>query len=158
MKKILPVIWQSQTQYIQNLLGTPLYKDLLSKVEAETITGDDLILVNDYIADTLLYYVQFELQIPLLFNFRNKSTATNNSQWSNPIGTKELSRIENRMKDKAEFFAKRITEYLCANSVLFPLYTTFTTSDEVRPQPGSATVSVFLNDTIERKCNRDFYG
>jgi hypothetical protein len=91
MKKILPTIWQSQVQYIQSYLGTVLYDDLEAKVIAGTLAGNDLILVNKYISNALLYWTLYELQIPLLFNFRNKSTATNNSDYSNPIGTKELA-------------------------------------------------------------------
>lgn len=157
MKKILPTIWQSQIQYIQSLVGTQLYNDLVTEVAASSISADNLILIDDYIADCLLYYTLYELQIPLLFNFRNKSTATNNSDYSNPIGTKEMSRIENRMKDKAEFFAERLTRYLCANTTLYPLYLTVVNSDDVIPEDGHATVGIYLGDTGKRKCNKYLY-
>ena len=157
MKKILPVIWQSQMQHIQNLLGTQLYNDLLSEIIADTITANNLILIDDYIADCLMYWVMYELQIPLLFNFRNKSTATNNSDYSNPISTKELSRVENRMKDKAEFFSVRLTRYLCANTDIYPLYLSVVNSDDVIPEDGKPTVSVYLGDTGKVKCNKYLY-
>lgn len=157
MKKILPTIWQSQIQYIQGLVGTQLYNDLVTEVIADTISADNLTLINDYIADCLLYYTLYELQIPLLFNFRNKSTATNNSDYSQPIGTKEMSRIENRMKDKAEFFAERLTRFLCANTILYPLYLTVVNSDDVIPEDGKPTVSIFLGETGKRKCNKYLY-
>ena len=157
MKKINPVIWQCQTQYIQSVLGSVLYNDLVAKVIAGTLAGDDLKLVDEYIADALMYWVMYEVQIPLLFNFRNKSTATNNSDYSQPIGTKELSRIENRFKDKAEFFSERITNYLCANTALYPLYMTATSSDDVIPEIAKPTVSVFLGDTYKPKCNKFLY-
>ena len=144
MKKILPTIWQSQVQYIQSYLGTVLYDDLEAKVIAGTLAGNDLILVNKYISNALLYWTLYELQIPLLFNFRNKSTATNNSDYSNPIGTKELARIENRMKDKAEFFSERLTDYLSAKANLYPLYMKANTSADMLPELGRPTVSVYL--------------
>ena len=156
MKKILPTIWQSQIQYIQTLLGTQLYEDLTSKISAGTIAGNDLTLVNDYIADTLMYWCIYELQIPLLFNFRNKSTATNNSTFSNPIGTKELARIENRMKSKAEFFSSRLTSYLLANQTLFPLFLKIVDSDDLMADSLNPSVSVYLGGD-SRKCNKYLY-
>tara|TARA_R110002073_G_scaffold4889_1_gene30962 strand:- start:144 stop:695 length:552 start_codon:yes stop_codon:yes gene_type:complete len=156
MKKILPTIWQSQTQYIQTLLGTLLYEDLTAKIEAGTLAGNDLILVNDYIADTLMYWCLYELQIPLLFNFRNKSTATNNSTFSQPIGTKELARIENRMKSKAEFFSGRLTSYLLANQTLFPKFLQVIDSDDLMSDSLNPSVSVYLGQPY-RKCNKFLY-
>jgi hypothetical protein len=86
----------------------------------------------------------YEVQIPLLFKFRDKNVSKKSSDNAFPISTKELSRIENRYKDKAEFFTKRISDYLCTNSALFPEYNTENEFDEVRPQDGKATVSVYL--------------
>lgn len=158
MKKILPTIWMCQIQYIQNLLGTQLYNELISEVEAGSISANNLILIDDYIADCLTYWCMYELQIPLLFNFRNKSTATNNSDYSNPISTKELSRIENRFKDKAEFFSVRVSKYLCANTDLYPLYMTAPNYDDVIAKDGKPTTNVYLGDTEVRKCNKWLYG
>lgn len=143
-KKILPTIWQSQIQYIQNLLGTKLYDDLKTKVIADTITGDDETLMVDYISDALLYWVQYELQIPLLYEFRNKNVSTNRSDNATPVDLKASYRIENRYKDKAEFFSKRVSDYLCANKELYPLFCTEDEFDEVRPHEGKSTVNLFL--------------
>jgi hypothetical protein len=144
MKQINPTIWQCQIQHIQNVLGTKLYDKILSDISASTLTGDYLTLVDDYCADALVYWVMYEVQIPLLFKFRDKNVSKKSSDNAFPISTKELSRIENRYKDKAEFFTKRISDYLCTNSALFPEYNTENEFDEVRPQDGKATVSVYL--------------
>lgn len=143
-KKISATVWQCQIQYIQNILGTKLYDDLLAKILASSIAGNDKILIDNYIRDTLLYWVMYEVQIPLLFEFRNKNVSKKSSDNAQPISTKELARIENRFKDKAEFFSKRLSDYLCANSALYPLFSTEDSTDEVHPQKQQATVSVYL--------------
>lgn len=143
-KKILPTIWQCQIQYLQNLLGTKLYDDLITKVIAGTIAGDDETLIVDYISDALLYWCQYELQIPLLYEYRNKNVSTNRSDDATPISLKDSYRIENRFKDKAEFFSKRLSDYLCANSTLYPLYCTETEIDEVTPHEGKAGTNLYL--------------
>jgi hypothetical protein len=156
MKLIRPTIWQCQIQYLQDLLGTLLYQDLLDKIEANTLAGNDLILVDNYVADCLTYWCLYELQIPLLFKFRNKSTSTNQSDYSNPISTKELDRIENRFKSKAEFFSKRLSLYLLANANLYPLFNKSNAVDEVLPQSGKSSVSVYLEGG-EARCNKFLY-
>ena len=137
MKLLNPTIWRCQIQYMQNVLGTKLYDKILSDIEASTLTG--------------VYWVMYEVQIPLLFKFRDKAVSTKNSTNSAPISTKELSRIENRFKDKAEFFTERISSYLCANESLYPEYDTENEYDETRPQDGMPTVSVYLGGPYSSK-------
>lgn len=148
-KKILPTIWQCQIQYIQGLLGTKLYEYLLTEIDDLIDNGTPLdavdeTLINDYIRDTHLYWAEYELQIPLLYEFRNKNVSKNRSDNGTPIDLKESYRIENRFKDKAEFFSERLSDYLCANSTLYPTYQTESDTDETRPQQGKPTVSIFL--------------
>ncbi len=152
MKLLNPTIWRCQIQYIQNVLGTNLYNKILSDIQADTLTGDYLILVDDYCVDALQYWVMYEVQIPLLFKFRDKSVSTKNSTNSVPISTKELSRIENRFKGKAEYFTKRVSDYLCTNSALFPEYNTENEQDEVPPHEGIASTSLFLGGTRQQIC------
>ncbi len=152
MKQINPTIYQCQIQHIQNVLGTKLYDKIISDIAASTLTGDYLTLVDDYCADALIYWVMYEVQIPLLFKFRDKNVSKKSSDNAFPISTKELSRIENRYKDKAEYFTKRISDYLCANESLYPEYNTEDEVDEVRPMDGKATVSVYLGGSSSKIC------
>ena len=156
MKLLNPTIWRCQIQYIQNVLGTKLYDKLLADIQADTLAGNYLILVDEYCAAALQYWVMYEVQIPLLFKFRDKSVSTKNSNNSTPISTKELSRIENRFKDKAEFFTERVSDYLRANDELFPEYDTEDEYDETRPHDGKPTVSVYLGGGTSKNCK--YYG
>ena len=61
-----------------------------------------------------------------------------------PISVKESYRIENRYKDKAEFFSERISAYLCANKELFPAYCTEDEIDEVKPTQGQPSTNLYL--------------
>lgn len=151
MKLLNPTIYRCQIQYIQNVLGTNLYDKILAEIQAGTLAGVYLTLVDDYCVDALQYWVMYEVQIPLLFKFRDKAVSTKNSTNSSPISTKELSRIENRFKDKAEFFTERISAYLCANESSYPEYNTENEYDETRPQEGMPTVSVYLGGPFATK-------
>ena len=72
-KKILPSVWRCQRQYIEPLLGTKLYEYLLVEVldlinNSVPLDANDKILIDDYIRDAHLYWLEYELQIPLLYN------------------------------------------------------------------------------------------
>ena len=153
MKLLNPTIWRCQIQYMQNVLGTNLYNRILADIEASTLTGDYLTLVDDYCVDALQYWVMYEVQIPLLIKFRDKSVSKKNSTNSTPIDSKMLSRVENRFKDKAEYFTKRISDYLCVNSALFTEYNTEDEVDEVNPHDGGASTSLYLRgNTSSNTC------
>jgi RNAse (barnase) inhibitor barstar len=152
MKLLNPTIWRCQIQYIQNVLGTKLYDAILTKIEASTLSGDYLTLVDDYCVDALQYWVMYEVQIPLLIKFRDKSVSKKNSTNSTPIDSKMLSRVDNRFKDKAEFFTKRISDYLCANESLFPEYNTEDEIDEVQPMAGMASTSLYMSPRTSKIC------
>ena len=144
MKLIEPTIWRCQIQYLQNVLGTKLYKSILDKIINDTLTGDYLNLVNDYCADSLLNYVMYEVQIPLLYKFRDKSVSKKSSDNAQPIDFKEHRYLKDFYKHKAEFFTSRLNDYLCEYSELFPEYDTEDGIDEVNPHGGKPTVSVYL--------------
>jgi len=145
-KLIRPSVWDAQELYIQDIIGSPLYSELKTQVVADTLTALNLTLVNDYIAPCLLKYVMTDAQVSLLYKFRNKSVLNDRSEFSNPIDFKEHRYLKDFYQMKAERYAEKIERYLCANSSDYPLYTTYTTSDEVRAHNIDNTVSVYLSE------------
>jgi len=157
MKLINPTIWYCQKAYLEQTLGTVLYDDLISKIVAGTLAGNDLTLVNDYIADALLYWVMYELQVPLTYKFRNKSLNKNTDANSQPVGFEEHKYLKDVYKPKAQYFTERLEKYLCANSDLFPLYNTTTEDDDLLPKNIPPQVSVYLGGKRIPKLNGNGY-
>lgn len=153
MKLILPTIFYCQKEYIEKAIGTPLYNDLTAKIIANTLAGYDLNLVDDYIADALLMWVRMEIQVPLLYKFRNKSVGKNNSEFSQPVDFTEHKYLKDYYRSKAEYFTSRLNDYLCANAALFSLYTTYTTSDQVRARPTKPSSGVWLGRRSRKNSN-----
>lgn len=154
MNLINPTVWRCQEQYIQSYLGTPLYDKISEDIVAGTVEGNYKTLIDRYIADTLLYYVMYEVQVPLLYKMRNKSVAKANSDNALPVSFTEHKYLRDFYKDKAEYFAKRLTDYLCVNTNLFPEYNLYTSSDQVRAKSATATTSVFLG--LDRPSKKGF--
>jgi hypothetical protein len=151
VKKLLPTVWWCQKAYIETALGTPLFDDLSTKVIAGTLAGDDLTLVDNYIADALLNWFMVEVQIALVYNYRNKSIGKNDSQWSDFIDAKELRFLRDQYKPRADYYIERLETYLCAKSSLYPKYTAPVTSDQIKPTDQAPQIPVYLGGAIPIK-------
>ena len=141
---MVDALWTSQREYIKPILGTDLYDDIISKAAAGTLAGDDLILVNTYIAPCLLKYLVFEMTPILAYKYRNKGVVQQTSENSQATSFDDLTHLLNRWRDKAEMFAQDIVAYLCANSSLFPLYSTNSDSDDIHPSKSGFTGGLYL--------------
>ena len=140
---IRPTVWYCQKEYIERSLGTELYNDLIAKVLADTLAGNDLILVNQYLADALLFWVRHEIQVPLLYKFRNKSVGKNTDPNQQPVDHSEHLYLKSYYKNKAEYFTGRMEKYLCANSTLFPLWLDCST-EGIDAKKTDPTISFYL--------------
>ena len=155
MKILLPTIWQSQEQHIQSILGGALYKDLLSKIApTDTLAGNDLTLVDDYIAPALLWWVLYEADITMLYKYRNKNVSKNNSENSSAVDFKEHRYLREYHMDKAEWWSQRLIDYLCNNSVLFPQYYN-STNEELRPVNEAYSSNLFLGGNLIKNVYKD---
>lgn len=155
MKLINPTIWYCQKQYIETAIGTALYNDLLSDIVGGSLSGDNLTLVDEYIADALLFWVKHEMQVPLTYKFRNKSVNKNTDPNSQTVSFEEHKYLRDFYKPKAQMFTDRLKKYLCENSALFPLYGTENGTDEILPKDIAPQVAVYLGGKLPK---RDKYG
>lgn len=154
-KLINPTIFLVQKKYIEKTLGTVLYNDLAAKIIAGTLAGDDLTLVNEYIADAMIYWCMHELQVPLTYKFRNKSVNRNTDPNSQPASFEEHKYLRDYYKPNAQYFTERLEKYLCANSTLYPLYCTEDAIDELSPRDTPPQIAVYLGPSQPQ---RDRYG
>jgi hypothetical protein len=143
-KLIRCAIWDTQELTIQDIIGTPLYTQLKEQTIAGSVTALNTTLIDNYIAPCLANYTMYAAMPHMTFKFRNKSVMTDRSDFSDPVDFQSYLHLRDTFKIKAEKYAVKIEEYLCANSVDYPLYTNYTTSDEVRAQGQRATVSLAL--------------
>ncbi len=155
---IIDSLWTAQREYIKPLLGTDLFDDILSKASLGTLAGNDLILVDNYIAPCLLKYLVFEMTPILAYKYRNKGVVRQGSDNSSPASFEDLNHLLNRWKDKAEMFAEDIILYLKENSNLFPLYLSNSGLDAIYPRENSYTGGLYLGNSIagfskKKKCN-----
>lgn len=135
---ILSSIKIAQDQGLQPIIGTKLYKKILTLVEDGYIDDvgyeDYKNLLDDYITPYLLYKIVEEIQIPLSFQMKNIGTYTKNvdgTENTMAVTLADLKYIKQFYADKAEFYGKRMADYICYNITKFPEYNVSTSNGEM---------------------------
>jgi hypothetical protein len=155
-KTIATAMRTAQDIYIRDLIGSGIYDEILTQINAGTLAADteNTTLVNYYIAPCLVHYIITEATIPMTFKFMNKSISTRSSDNTQPVDIDMMTKIINEYKDKAEYYANRLTDYLRANSTDYPLYLN-PGSDQttIHPRSGQFFGGIFFDDNFE--CNEE---
>ena len=155
MRLILPSIRDAQELFIHPILGSPLYSALKTKITAGTLNADEVTLLDNFIAPSMLQHTLFECSVSMLFKYRNKSIGTKNSENSTPVDYRDLQFLRDDWKNKAEERDKRLINYLMDNSALYPEYTT--TSSDLNPRKTAYQEGFYLGSGKSLNCWWDEY-
>ena len=154
-KLVLPEIKTAQDMYILPALGSALYNELQTAVDSNTYTNLQTTLLDDYIVDTLIYFVMSELPQGLSFQFYNKGLLRKSGENQENPSMQDMIDVANRYKARAEFYKQRLIKYLKQNNALYPNYLNFGSGiDSIKPDNEGYTVSMYLGDAC---CNDDYY-
>ena len=83
VRLILPSIRDSQELRLHPILGTPFYNDLRDKIAAGTLNADEINLLDNYVAPSMLQWTLYECSTSLLFKYRNKSVELKTAKTAN---------------------------------------------------------------------------
>lgn len=141
-----PFIVQSQDKYIEPILGTDLYNKLKSDITGSSVSGVYKTLLDEYVQKTLIHWALYEAMPFLNYKLTNKAVSKKDSDNSEPADLDEVKYLRQGIRDTAEYFSQRITDYLCANSTSFPEYTSNNDLDDIRPNSTSYFSGLYLGD------------
>lgn len=148
MHYITTTINMCQKMYIKHILGTGLFDELQTQINAGTTTALNITLLDDYIQDCLMYYVLHEGISVFMYKITNKSILKKNGESSQTIDSEEVAFLRANYKDKAEYFAELITKYLVENSEDYPLFLSPGTGyDTIHPNSSNYTTGWALGNT-----------
>lgn len=133
----------AQEIYLQQLIGTSLLNDLCEKVRDDKLTADDKELLDDYITPFLKFKVLCEVTLPIAFKYRNAGVVQTNNEYTYNTTMKDAQQLATYYDQRANFFAIRLTDWLCANSTKFPAYRN-TTSGELNPNGDAFNTQIYL--------------
>jgi hypothetical protein len=156
-KLVLPEIKTAQDMYILPALGSALYAELQTAVEANSFTTLQTTLLDDYIVDCLIYYVMSELPQGLSYQFYNKGLIRKTGENQESPSMQDMIDVANRYRARAEFYKQRLIKYLKQNNASYPNYLNFGSGiDSIKPDNEGYTVSMWLGDN--GCCGEDFDG
>lgn len=148
-KLVLPEIKTAQDMYIHQMLGTALYERLQTGIENNNLDADETILLDNYITDTLVYFVLSELPTGLSFQFYNKGLIRKNSDNTETPQMQDLLDISARYRKRAEFYAERTIKFLKQNASQgkYNLYLNPGSGlDAIHPEHDAYKTTIFLGD------------
>ena len=122
VKDITPFILNAQDLYIQPLLGTKFYKHLKDQIINNNLSGDEDSFIDDYVAKATMYYSLYLMLPTLKYKIVDKGILNGASEDTTATTLDELKYLRQSAIDTAEFFAKRLIEFLKDNPGMFPQY------------------------------------
>ena len=118
-KFLLPAIREAQDINLSQILGENLLDEIYTRVTANTVTGDYKTLLEDYIQPFLLYQVQANIIPTLNVKMANIGTVLTGDEHVEKLSKSDVDNLMQNIQYKADFYCRRLQEYLLANEVLF---------------------------------------
>ena len=122
MKVAKPTITDVQKYYVLPIMGTQLYNEVINQIRTSTLSVLNTTLLNDYITDVMVWYCRMELPMAMNYKYFNKAVGVQNADNMQPASMQDIERLMDDARNKAQVYAQRMTNYLLANSVSYPLY------------------------------------
>ena len=130
--KFLQFIKIAQEIHIQNYLGTQLYLKISNDVDNNTLTGDYLELVTDYIQPMLIHYAMVDYLPFAAYQIKNGGLFKHRSENSETPSKDEVDFLVQKYRDFAEYYTRRFVDFMCFDNNKFPEYNDNQDSD-IRP-------------------------
>lgn len=127
--KFIQFIKISQEIHIQNYLGTKLYERIENDILNDTLTGNYLALVTDYVQPMLIHYAMVDYLPFAAYQVKNGGVFKHNSENAETVAKNEVDFLIQKERDFAEYYTRRFVDYMCSKSSLFPEYSNNTDED-----------------------------
>jgi hypothetical protein len=120
---ISPFIKVAQDIEIQSVLGTILYRKILTDVLNGTLANQYLLLTSTYIQPMLIHYAMADFMQFHGYEVSNAGILRNNPENTVLPDKNEIDILVKRYRQIAETYRKRLVDYITLNVGLFPEYT-----------------------------------
>jgi len=127
--KFIQFIKIAQEIHITNYLGSKLYDKISADIVANTLTGDYLTLVSDFIQPMLIHFAMVEYLPFASFQIKNGGVFKHSSENAESISKSEIEFLVQKQRDFSEYYTRRFVDYICFNSTKFPEYLNNSGSD-----------------------------
>lgn len=120
--KFIQFIKIAQEIHIQNYTGTKLYDKISSDIIANTLAGNYLSLVTDYIQPMLIHWAMVEYLPFAAFTVANGGVFKHTSENATNAEKIEIDYLVEKERTIAKYYTERFIDYMSFNQSLFPEY------------------------------------
>lgn len=143
-------IRDAQTINLQQTTGTCLYKKILQLVADNTIEAPEnekyKTLLDEYIQPLVINYALVYAIPAIRFKLMNVGVVSQSSENSQPTSLQEMQYVADEARNKAEYYATLLSNFLKANFKVYPEYLANKAIDEKRPTCTQYTSGLVLSD------------
>jgi hypothetical protein len=135
--KLRQCILDAQATRLEELLGEDLYEKIETDFDAETLTGDYLVLYNEYIKPFLIRQSATEYLKIGAYSIGNNGIVMPTPANTTAITENMLTNLIKDMSIKADMYADRMYRWLCKNKLPEYRYNSDNIVNPNRPSIGS---------------------
>jgi len=118
--KFIQYIKIAQQIYVRNYLGTKLYDKISNDILTDSLTGNYLTLVQDYVQPMLIHYAMMDYLPFAAYQIKNGGIYKHKSENSETASKEEVDYLVQKERDMAEYYTKRFVDYMAFNQGLYP--------------------------------------
>lgn len=134
IKDIKPYFHVAEKLWIEPIIGTPLYEELLDEVEKNEVTPENAtLLLNIY--PLLAFAIVYE-SLPFVgYHLSQVGITKGKSENSEPVSINDVNYISTQLRNQCETMKKLLKKFLDENAEHYPLY--------------------YADNTVDCNCNND---
>jgi len=131
---VMPFIAPAAEAWMQSILGTYFFNDLLTKYNAQTLNSDETALVQK-IQPAIAWRAAVDCVLALTYQLKNKGLQKQNGDNSESVEQSEVGFVMRHYEQKAEFYESMVRTYVCKYKDLFPEFESDDNKDSLlKPQ------------------------
>ena len=120
--KFIQFVKIAQDIHIQNYLGSKLFQKLQADIVANTLAGNYLSLVENYIKPMLIHWSMVEYLPFAAYTIANKGVYKHTSENAENVDKNEVDYLLEKERSIAQHYTERFIDYMSFNQTLFPEY------------------------------------
>jgi len=127
--KFIHFIKIAQEIHIRNYLGTDLYNAIVTKINAGNLSGAYLTLTTTYVQPMLIHYAMADYLPFAAYQVKNGGVFKHTSENAESVEKNEIDYLVNKERDFAEYYTRRLIDFITFNINSYPEYNTNNNED-----------------------------
>jgi len=126
----------AQEIHVKNYIGSKLYDKISADIIASSLSGAYLTLVNEYLQDMMINFAMVEYLPFAGYKIKNGGIFKRTAENAEVPSKNEINFLVTKYQDRAEYYTRRMIDYVTFNISSYPEYNT-NNNEDVYPDKDS---------------------